>query len=98
MVAQLTRHLPTWRKVNMWCAAASTVLWAVATYTDWVNSVRFISHISMVTMIFTFVAAWRADDNRDIERMLDQILEQLSVGVSTDRDSADPSTPRIPVE
>lgn len=51
----------TWRNVNALGAALSVLLWGVATYTDWVNSVRFISHISMVTMVFTFIAAWRAD-------------------------------------
>jgi hypothetical protein len=51
----------TWRNINAVGALVSTVLWGVATYTDWVNSVRFISHISMITMIFTFIAAWRAD-------------------------------------
>lgn len=42
-------------------ATLSAILWIVATDTGWVNSVKFISHISMATMIFTFVAAWRAD-------------------------------------
>lgn len=50
-----------WRRINAIGVVVSTILWGVATYTDWVNSVRFISHISMATMIFTFVAAWRAD-------------------------------------
>lgn len=51
----------TWRNLNATCAALSFLLWGVATWTDWVASVRFISHISMLTMIFTFIAAWRAD-------------------------------------
>lgn len=51
----------TWRKTNALGAITSCLLWGLATYTDWVNSVRFISHISMATMVFTFVAAWRAD-------------------------------------
>lgn len=51
----------SWRNVNALGGILSTFLWGIATYTDWVNSVRFISHISMLTMVFTFVAAWRAD-------------------------------------
>jgi hypothetical protein len=51
----------TWRRLNAAGAAATVVLWVVATDTDWINSVRFVSHISMLTLVFTFVAAWRAD-------------------------------------
>lgn len=51
----------TWKKLNAAGAALSCVLWVIASFTGWINSVSFVSHISMVTMIFTFVAAWRAD-------------------------------------
>jgi hypothetical protein len=51
----------SWRRVNAAGALISAIIWGIATYTDWVNSVRFISHISMATMVFTFIAAWRAD-------------------------------------
>jgi hypothetical protein len=49
------------RNINMFSAAASCVLWGIATYTDWVAATRFISHISMANLVITFVAAWRAD-------------------------------------
>lgn len=52
----------SWRKVNMVLAGASALLWVLATYTDWINSIKFVSHVSMATMVFTFVAAWRADE------------------------------------
>lgn len=44
-------------------AVGSLVLWAVASLPalDWINSVRFVSHVSMVTMAFTFFAAYMAD-------------------------------------
>lgn len=51
----------TWRRLNASAAGISAIVWAVATYTDWVASTRFVSHVSMVTMISTFIAAWRAD-------------------------------------
>lgn len=51
----------TWRNLNAAGAALTVALWAVATDTDWINSVRFVSHISMLTLVITFVAAWRAD-------------------------------------
>lgn len=54
------KHL-TWRNVNGFGAAGSCLLWGVATWADWIASVRFISHVSMLTMIFTFIAAWRTD-------------------------------------
>lgn len=50
-----------WRRLNLCGAALSSVLWGVASFTGWVNSIAFISHVSMATMVFTFVAAWRAD-------------------------------------
>lgn len=51
----------TWPNLNAAGAAASLLLWIAATATDWINSVRFVSHISMLALVFTFVAAWRAD-------------------------------------
>lgn len=52
----------TWRTLNALGAVVSAALWGVASFTGWINSVAFIAHISMATMIFTFVAAWRADE------------------------------------
>lgn len=57
----MVRKHCTWRNLNACGAAVSALLWIVATDTGWVNSIKFLSHISMATMVFTFVAAWRAD-------------------------------------
>lgn len=51
----------SWRRFNAVGAGLTVMLWGIATYTDWVNSVRFISHISMATFVVTFIAGWRAD-------------------------------------
>jgi hypothetical protein len=51
----------TWRNLNALGAFVSTLLWGFATWTNWIASVKFVSHVSMLTMIFTFIAAWRAD-------------------------------------
>lgn len=51
----------TWRRLNAAGAALSAALWIMAGVTGWVNSIAFIAHISMATMVFTFIAAWRAD-------------------------------------
>jgi hypothetical protein len=50
-----------WRRFNAFGGAFSAVLWVVATYTGWVNTIWFISHVTMATAVCTFVAAWRAD-------------------------------------
>lgn len=51
----------SWRNINAVGAILSLVLWGIATWTDWINSVRFVSHISMLALVISFVAAWRAD-------------------------------------
>lgn len=56
----LKRHV-TWRNFNLLGAILSAILWVIATDTGWISSIKFLSHISMATMVFTFVAAWRAD-------------------------------------
>lgn len=50
-----------WKRVNAAGAGLSATLWAYAEFSGDINSVAFVSRISMVTMIFTFIAAWRAD-------------------------------------
>lgn len=51
----------TWRKLNAVGAAVSVAIWAVATWLGWIDSVAFVSHISMLALVVSFVAAWRAD-------------------------------------
>lgn len=51
----------SWRNINAVGAVVSLILWGVATWTDWINSVRFVSHISMLALVISFIAAWRAD-------------------------------------
>lgn len=60
------RHF-NWRNFNASGAVISALLWIVATDTNWISSIKFLSHISMATMVFTFVAAWRADVPTDEE-------------------------------
>lgn len=68
----MARKHCTWRNVNALGAALSTLLWGVATWTNWIASVKFVSHVSMLTMIFTFIAAYRADvPDSEIERKED---------------------------
>lgn len=60
----------SWRNINAFGALASMVLWGIASWTNWIASVKFVSHVSMLTMVFTFVAAWRADvPDKEVERI-----------------------------
>jgi len=51
----------TWRLANLIGAILSVVLWGLATYTGWINSVAFVSHISMLALVVAFISAWRSD-------------------------------------
>jgi hypothetical protein len=50
-----------WRKISGCGVILALILWGVATYFDWVNSVRFVSHLSLLAIVLSFLAAWRAD-------------------------------------
>jgi hypothetical protein len=44
------------------------VLWVTATFTGWIQSVSFVSHMSMAALVYTSAAAWqgaRAEDKAD---------------------------------
>lgn len=48
--------------------AAFITLWAVAAMTGWVNSPAFISHVSMVALVYAAFTGWqgaRAEDMAD---------------------------------
>lgn len=51
----------TWRTFNAVGVVLAIALWVVATSLDWIASVRFVSHVSMLALVVCFVAAWRAD-------------------------------------
>lgn len=61
------RHLMTWqgskgwRGFNLVGAIVSCFLWAFATWNGWIDSVQFVSHVSMLALVVSFIAAWRAD-------------------------------------
>lgn len=60
----------SWRNINATGAFLSMILWGVASWTNWIASVKFVSHISMITMVFTFIAAWRADvPDKEVEQV-----------------------------
>jgi len=43
----------------------SVVVWVVASMLGWINSVAFVSHMSMLALVVSFIAAWRADVEDD---------------------------------
>jgi hypothetical protein len=51
----------TWKRLNAAGALAMALLWAIAIPLGWINSIALVSHVTMLTAVFTFVAAWRAD-------------------------------------
>lgn len=53
--------MPSWRTLNFVGAIVSTILWGLAVWMDWINSVAFVSHVSMLALVVSFIAAWRAD-------------------------------------
>lgn len=48
--------------LNIGLLVSSLVLWAVAIPTGWVNSVAFVSHISMAALVLTPLAGLTAGD------------------------------------
>lgn len=49
-----------WRRFHLGCVLFWIGLWIVAVDTDWINSARFISHISMAALVLTSGSAWQA--------------------------------------
>jgi hypothetical protein len=48
--------------------AVWAALWVAATFTGWIHSVTFVSHMSMAALVYTSAAAWqgaRAEDKAD---------------------------------
>lgn len=66
-----------WRRFN----AAATVGWLVliapAYLLGWLASVPFVSAISIYANVTGHLAAWRADENRDLLVRLDRIEQTL---------------------
>lgn len=50
-----------WRHFNLVLTVAMVALWALATYTDWINSVRFVGHVSMLALVLAAWSAYRSD-------------------------------------
>lgn len=50
----------TLRTVHGLLVLAWIILWIVATYTNWIDSVRFVSHVSMLALVLGSLASWQA--------------------------------------
>lgn len=53
--------LATWRRFNGVLVILMLLLWLLAWHEDWINSIRFVSHMSMLALVLAALAAWRAD-------------------------------------
>lgn len=49
-----------WKWVHFCGIWFFVLLWIIAGLLDWVSSVKFVSHVSMVALVLAEVAAWQA--------------------------------------
>lgn len=49
-----------WKRFHFVGVLAMVALWAVATLTHLVNSVTFVSHVSMLALVLAELSAWQA--------------------------------------
>lgn len=47
------------RKILGWSVIGTGLLWGVATFIGWVESVAFISHVSMAALLLETFLAWQ---------------------------------------
>lgn len=51
-------------RAMLWVHGISTIAWAllwlVASFVGWINSVAFVSHMSMAALVYTSAAAWQS--------------------------------------
>jgi hypothetical protein len=57
---KLVRRAVFWRRFHFACIVTWFALWGVATWTDWISSTRFVSHISMLALVLSSAGAWQA--------------------------------------
>lgn len=48
------------RRVNGWCVVLFTVLTVVQNFTDWSESVPYVSNLSTVALVLSSLGAWQA--------------------------------------
>jgi hypothetical protein len=42
-----------------WCVIGWVALWVVATFTGWINSVAYVSHLSQAALVLGSWSAWQ---------------------------------------
>lgn len=57
-----------WKWIHLAFVFIFTALWAVAFVTGWIKSVSFISHVSMVALIYAAASAWQAARAEEAEQ------------------------------
>jgi thiol:disulfide interchange protein len=82
-------------QVMRWFSLARTVFWLLlvlpAVWLGWLQSVVFVSLLSLWALVETAFAAWRSDENPDskrlesIEKKLDQVLAQAGAEGPSDQ-------------
>lgn len=49
-----------WRRLHGWATIVFFALWGVAVLTGWIDSVKFVSHVSMLALVYAGVSAWQS--------------------------------------
>ncbi len=65
----------SWKSTNLVLTVVWAIMLPVAYYTGWIYSIAFISLASIYANFASHLAAWRADDNPQMDKM-EEILEE----------------------
>jgi hypothetical protein len=65
-----------WKWIHLGFVFFFTALWGVAFLTGWINSVAFISHVSMVALVYAAASAWQAARAEEVEEERDENLRK----------------------
>lgn len=66
-----------WRRLDAFATVAWLAVIPVALLAGWLASVTFVSAISLYANVASHLAAWRADDDRDVVERLERIERLL---------------------
>lgn len=49
-----------WKRLHGWFTVGFVGLWALAIPTGWIHSVTFVSHVSMLALVYAALSAWQS--------------------------------------
>lgn len=63
-----------WKWVHFWGIFVVIGVWILAGFTGWINSVAFVSHISMAALVLAEISSWQGSRT---EQKQDKQIEEL---------------------